>query len=91
MRDLPILITSAAFDAPTCAARYQVHRETSELKLIAMGGRFGFAWVTGMFFVISLVEHWLFGWFAYVNEQRVLQQPFEVGAYVVQMTRELSG
>jgi len=32
--------------------------------------RYGFAWVTGGFFLISLLGHWLFGWFAYVNEQQ---------------------
>lgn len=25
--------------------------------------RYGFAWVTGGFFLISLVGHWVFGWF----------------------------
>jgi hypothetical protein len=27
--------------------------------------RYGFAWITGGFFLISLAGHWLFGWFAY--------------------------
>jgi hypothetical protein len=50
--------------------------------------RYGFAWVTGGFFVITFVGHWLFGWFAYVGEQRAHQQPVEVSEYVVQMTRD---
>lgn len=50
--------------------------------------RYGFAWVTGGFFVISLVGHWLFGWFAYANEQQALKQPVEPRAYVVQMMRD---
>jgi hypothetical protein len=37
--------------------------------------RYGFAWVTGGFFVISLVGHWLFGWFAYVSDQQAHKQP----------------
>lgn len=50
--------------------------------------RFGFAWVTGALFVITLSGHWVFGWFAYVNEQQALQQPIELGAYTIQMMRD---
>jgi hypothetical protein len=70
------------------AREHAVYRETSERKLVAMGGRFGFAWITGMFFVVSLAGHWLFGWFAYINEQRVHGQPIEMSEYVVQMSRD---
>lgn len=49
---------------------------------------YAFAWVTGGFFVISLMGHWLFGWFAYVNEQRAHQQPIQVSEYVVEMGRD---
>jgi hypothetical protein len=69
-------------------ARHAVHRETSERKIVAWGGRFGFAWITALFFLISLVGHWLFGWFAYANEQRAHSEPIEVSEYVVQMTRD---
>lgn len=50
--------------------------------------RYGFAWVTAAFFVITLTGHWVFGWFAYVNEQIAHHQPVEVGAYTVQMMRD---
>src|SRR5918995_5861211 len=50
--------------------------------------RFGFAWVTGALFVITLSGHWIFGWFAYVNEQQAHQQPIEIGSYTVQMMRD---
>ncbi|NOJ47900.1 DUF6766 family protein [Bradyrhizobium archetypum] len=50
--------------------------------------RYGFAWVTGALFVITLSGHWIFGWFAYVNEQHSLQQPVEFGAYTIQMMRD---
>jgi hypothetical protein len=50
--------------------------------------RFGFAWVTGALFVITLSGHWIFGWFAYVNEQQAHQQPIEIGAYTIQMMRD---
>lgn len=40
--------------------------------------RYGFLWVTGGFFLISLLGHWLFGWFAYANEQLAHSQPVRV-------------
>ena len=40
--------------------------------------RYGFFWVTMAVFLITLSGHWLFGWFAYVNEQQGLQQPVEL-------------
>jgi hypothetical protein len=30
---------------------------------------YGYGWVTLGFFLISIVGHWLFGWFAYADEQ----------------------
>jgi hypothetical protein len=50
--------------------------------------KYGYGWVTLGFFLVSLVGHWLFGWFAYVSEQRAHQQPVQVNEYVVQMTRD---
>jgi hypothetical protein len=50
--------------------------------------RYGFAWVTAGFFLISFVGHWLFGWFAYVNEQRDHGKAAIVSAYLVEMSRD---
>jgi len=50
--------------------------------------RYGFAWVTAGFFIITLAGHWLFGWFAYVNEQIAHNQPIELGGYAVEMVRD---
>jgi hypothetical protein len=50
--------------------------------------RFGFAWVTAALFIITLTGHWIFGWYAYVDEQRALQQPIEIGGYTIQMMRD---
>ena len=50
--------------------------------------RYGFAWVTGGFFIVTLLGHWAFGWFAYVDEQRALRQPVTAGGYVIQMSRD---
>ena len=50
--------------------------------------RYSFAWVTGGFFLISLIGHWLFGWFAYVDEQQTHGAAVEVGGYVVELLRQ---
>ena len=50
--------------------------------------KFGFAWVTIGFLVISIIGHWLFGWFAYVDEQQVHDASVEVGGYVIEMLRD---
>jgi hypothetical protein len=50
--------------------------------------KFGFAWVTLGFLVISLAGHWLFGWFAYVDEQQAQGAAVRVGGYVIEMLRD---
>ena len=50
--------------------------------------RYGFAWVTAGFFLISLIGHWLFGWFAYVNEQSDHGRAPQISEYVVEMSRD---
>ena len=49
---------------------------------------YGFAWVTLGFFLLTLVGHWVFGWFAFVDEQLSHGQPVEVGAYFTEMMRD---
>jgi hypothetical protein len=50
--------------------------------------RYGYGWVTLGFFIISLIGHWLFGWFSYISEQQAHQRPVQISEYVVQMSRE---
>lgn len=50
--------------------------------------RYGFAWITAALFVITLTGHWIFGWFAYVDEQLAHQQPVSASQYSVQMMRD---
>src|SRR5688572_20490315 len=50
--------------------------------------RYGFVWVTGALFLLTLSGHWIFGWFAYINEQQAHQQPILVGAYTIEMMRD---
>jgi hypothetical protein len=50
--------------------------------------RYGFAWVTGGFFLVSLVGHWVFGWFAYVQQQAEHAQAANVNGYLIEMMRD---
>lgn len=50
--------------------------------------KYGFAWVTVGFFLISLAGHWIFGWFAYAAEQAEHGQAAGAGGYVVEMMRD---
>jgi hypothetical protein len=49
---------------------------------------YGYAWVTLGFFLFSIIGHWLFGWFAYVNEQQAHAQPVLMSDYLVEMMRD---
>jgi hypothetical protein len=50
--------------------------------------RYGFFWVTGGFFLITLAGHWIFGWFAYVNEQVTHAQAISTQDYLITMMRD---
>lgn len=50
--------------------------------------KYGFAWVTLGFLLISLIGHWFFGWLAFVDEQQSLGAPIRMGAYVIEMLRD---
>jgi len=55
---------------------------------MSLAKKYGFAWVTLGFLLISLAGHWVFGWFAYVDEQTTHGVPVEVGGYVVELLRQ---
>lgn len=50
--------------------------------------KYSFAWVTLGFLVISLIGHWAFGWFAYIDEQQAHQLPIQVSSFVIEMLRD---
>ena len=50
--------------------------------------RYGFLWVTLVLFLGSFIGHWVFGWYAFVDEQAAHQQPVEISAYLVEMGRD---
>ena len=50
--------------------------------------RYAYAWLTGLFFFVSIVGHWTFGWFAFVDEQQALHQAPHLTPYLVEMGRD---
>lgn len=50
--------------------------------------RYSFAWVTAALFLLTLAGHWVFGWFAFVSEQKEHGQSIEVSQYAIQMARD---
>lgn len=50
--------------------------------------RYAYAWITGAFFLVSIGLHWLFGWFAFVQEAAQHSQDPQLAEYLVEMSRD---
>ena len=60
----------------------------TDLPLQSTWKRYSYLWLTLGLFVFSIIGHWLFGWFAYVDEQTAHGQPVETGGYTIEMLRD---
>ena len=47
--------------------------------------RYAYGWITLIFFLVSMVGHWVFGWFAYLDEAKSHAEAPEVMAYLIEM------
>lgn len=50
--------------------------------------KYGYLWVTLGFFLISILGHWVFAWFAYVDEQEAHSQTVTVSGYIIETARD---
>lgn len=50
--------------------------------------KYAYGWITIVFFVVSIVGHWVFGWYAFVDEAAEHHQAPELNAYLVEMGRD---
>jgi hypothetical protein len=50
--------------------------------------RYAYGWITAIFFLVSIGLHWMFGWFAFVNEAAQHSQHPELAEYLVEMSRD---
>jgi hypothetical protein len=58
------------------------------MEVKSIWSKYGFLWLTLVFFVFSLLGHWLFAWFAYVDEQTMHGEPIEAGPYFIEVMRD---
>ena len=50
--------------------------------------RYAYGWITALFFLVSIAGHWIFGWYAFVDEAREHHQAVELSNYLVEMGRD---
>jgi hypothetical protein len=62
--------------------------QAKPLTQVSIWKRYGFAWVTGALFVLSLSGHWWLAWDAYVDEQKEHGQPAEIAGYLHEVGRD---
>lgn len=65
-------------------------RNVSKHRTPSFAGRSrrGYLWVTSAFFLLSLIGHWTFGWFAYEHESEAHHQEPIVSDYVIEVGRD---
>lgn len=50
--------------------------------------RYAYAWITTIFFLGSLVLHWLFGWYAFADDATRHGETPQIASYLVEMGRD---
>ena len=50
--------------------------------------RYAYFWITLIFFLVSFGLHWLFGWYAYVDEAADHGQAAQLSTYLTEMGRD---
>ena len=50
--------------------------------------KYAYAWITLIFFTVSIALHWGFGWLAYVDDQTAHGQAAHLSPYLVEMGRD---
>lgn len=54
-----------------------------------MWTKYNYLWVTLAFFLFSLLGHWLFAWFAYMDEQQAHREPVEATQFLIATSRDM--
>jgi hypothetical protein len=50
--------------------------------------RYAYGWITAIFFLVSIGLHWLFGWYAFVDEAAQHGQTPQASEYLMEMGRD---
>jgi uncharacterized protein DUF6766 len=56
---------------------------------MGVGRKYAYAWLTVLFFTISIAGHWYFGWRAYVTEQTEFHHSIQLSDYATQWARDM--
>jgi hypothetical protein len=51
-------------------------------------GKYGFVWVTLILFLASFIGHWIFAWYAFVEEQQAHGQVVQFSSYLIEASRD---
>jgi hypothetical protein len=55
---------------------------------IGIGRKYGYLWVTLIFFLFSVAGHWISAWYVYETEQADHNSPVDLGDYALQTFRD---
>ncbi len=58
------------------------------MKQATLWTKYGYLWVTLILFLGSILGHWMFAWYAFVNEQETHGEPIVISDYVVEVARD---
>ena len=58
------------------------------MKTNTLWSRYNFVWITALFFLISLAGHWIFAWYAFVEEQQAHGEPIAASEYFIETARD---
>jgi SNF2 family DNA or RNA helicase len=50
--------------------------------------KYGYLWVTLILFLGAIIGHWIFAYYAYVNEQSAHEEPIVFKDYLVEVSRD---
>lgn len=50
--------------------------------------RYAYGWITALFFLVSIAGHWIFGWYAFVDDAQEHHQLPQFSAYLMEMGRD---
>jgi hypothetical protein len=49
---------------------------------------YAYGWLTALFFLVSIAGHWIFGWYAYVDDQAAHGEAAALSPYLMEMGRD---
>jgi lysylphosphatidylglycerol synthetase-like protein (DUF2156 family) len=80
----PLRAEASNYDALVRASKRIGMRMTSSI-----WRRYAYGWITLAFFLLTLFGHWIFAWFAFVEDQHSHQQPIQISQFVIQTSRDM--